>query len=147
MRASIRSLGGHPMHCRTTLDQKTETIVADARPETLLIFDNATVVLEMRRGENSTRKQVVGKQIGPFWTAKSSRIGPTRAAGSSGELSVRSRRPRRSLRARTSSKRPGLLHRNIPSNGVTLRRNRSVTVSLLRVTNVFRVINVGRAHQ
>jgi hypothetical protein len=28
----------------------SETIVADARPETLLIFDNATVVLEMGRG-------------------------------------------------------------------------------------------------
>ena len=50
VREWLEAIGLRQIILGPVIPVKTETIVADARPETLLIFDNATVVLEMGRG-------------------------------------------------------------------------------------------------
>jgi hypothetical protein len=67
---------------RTTLDQKTEMIVATEKPSTLLIFDNATIILEMGRGGKIYAKASGWEANRTILEAQKIEAGRTRAAGS-----------------------------------------------------------------
>ena len=73
----------------------SETIVAEAKAETLLIFDNATVVLEMGREGNFFAKASGWEANRTFLDGQKIEIGSIRAAGSWRGPRARSNRHRR----------------------------------------------------